>query len=212
MKDIHAKYNYSFKLKTVPPFYKHPAYIHALAESMRPYLQDDYDQLLFSYHGIPQRHIFKTGKPGAKHNLEAPEKCCDDAVAQNTCYRHQVITTTHLVTEALGLTTDKWALSFQSRLGRDPWLLPSTQERLPNLPKEGVKKIKVVCPSFISDCLETLEEIEERGKEDFMANGGETYEYIPCVNTSEAWVEALVQLIEACVATPYQNHKNKYYS
>lgn len=195
MKEIYVKYKYRFKLKIVPPFYNHPAYIEALAENMKPYLKDEYDQLLFSYHGIPVSHIFKTGKIGAQHDVEAPEKCCDDKEAQNTCYRHQVIQTTLLTTEALGIERNKWAIAFQSRLGRDPWLLPSTQERLPNLPKEGVKKIKVVCPSFISDCLETLEEINERGKEDFMANGGVSYEYIPCLNTNEAWVAALEQLI-----------------
>ncbi|HOZ85449.1 MAG TPA: ferrochelatase [Niabella sp.] len=196
MKEIHKKYNYNFKLKTVPPFFKHPAYIHALAESMRPHLQNDYDQLLFSYHGIPQSHIFKTGKPGAKHDLDAPDKCCDDTTAQDTCYRHQVIQTTLLATKALGIPRDKWAISFQSRLGRDPWLLPSSQERIPNLPNEGVKKIKVICPSFISDCLETLEEIDTEGKKDFLAHGGESFDYIPCLNTHEVWVDSLVQLIK----------------
>ncbi|MFT4092875.1 MAG: ferrochelatase [Niabella sp.] len=196
MKEVHVKHKYPFKLKTVPPFYNHPIYIQALAENIKPYLQDDYDQLLFSYHGIPQSHIFKTDKTHSEHDLVSPDKCCSNPEAQKTCYRHQVIQTTLLATKALGINHDKWAIAFQSRLGRDPWLLPSTQERLPNLPKEGVKKIKVVCPSFISDCLETLEEIEIRGKEDFIANGGEKYEYIPCVNTNEVWVNALVQLIK----------------
>src|SRR5690606_191850 len=139
MKEIHKKYNYSFELKTVPPFYQHPAYIHALAESMKPYLQDEFDQLLFSYHGIPQSHIFKTDKTNGSHDIESPDKCCEQPGSQATCYRHQVIKTTQLVTAALGISKDKWAISFQSRLGRDPWLLPSTQERLPNLPKEGIK-------------------------------------------------------------------------
>ncbi len=204
MKEIHKKYNYSFELKTVPPFYKHPAYIHALAESMKPYLQDDYDQLLFSYHGIPERHVLKTD-PTKQHCMQVDNCCYKSSDSHPTCYRHQVTMTSELVAKKLGLKKTQWAQSYQSRLGRDPWLLPSTQERLPNLPKEGVKKIKVVCPSFVSDCLETLEEIEERGKEDFMANGGEKYEYIPCVNTSGVWVDALVQLIEEAKDAPYEN-------
>jgi ferrochelatase len=203
MKEIHKKYNYGFQLKTVPPFYKHPAYINALAESMKPYLQDDYDQLLFSYHGIPERHVLKTD-PTKQHCMQVENCCYKASDSHPTCYRHQVTMTSELVAKKLGLKKNQWAQSYQSRLGRDPWLLPSTQERLPNLPKEGVKKIKVVCPSFISDCLETLEEIEERGKEDFIANGGEKYEYIPCVNTSEPWVNALVQLIEEAKDAPYE--------
>ncbi len=203
MKEIHKKHNYSFQLKTVPPFYKHPAYINALAESMKPHLQDDYDQLLFSYHGIPERHVLKTD-PTKQHCMQVDNCCYKASESHLTCYRHQVTMTSELVAKKLGLKKNQWAQSYQSRLGRDPWLLPSTQERLPNLPKEGVKKIKVVCPSFISDCLETLEEIEERGKEDFIANGGEKYEYIPCVNTSETWVNALVQLIEEAKDAPYE--------
>ncbi len=203
MKEIHKKYNYSFELKTVPPFYKHPAYINALAESMKPYLQDDYDQLLFSYHGIPERHVLKTD-PTKQHCMQVDNCCYKSSDSHPTCYRHQVTMTSELVAKKLGLKKNQWAQSYQSRLGRDPWLLPSTQERLPNLPKEGVKKIKVVCPSFISDCLETLEEIEERGKEDFIANGGEKYEYIPCVNISETWVNALVQLINEAKDAPFE--------
>lgn len=194
MKEIHKKHNYKFVLKTVPPFYKHPAYIHALAESMRPYLQDDYDQLLFSYHGIPERHVLKTD-PTKSHCMQVENCCFKSSASHPTCYRHQVTITSELVAKKLGLKKDQWAQAYQSRLGRDPWLLPSTQERLPNLPKEGIKKIKVVCPSFVSDCLETLEEIEERGKEDFLSNGGEKYDYVPCMNVQEAWVEALMELI-----------------
>lgn len=195
MKEAHKKNNYSFNLKIVPPFYNHPSYINALAESMRPYLQDDYDQLLFSYHGIPQRHILKSD-PTKSHCMQVENCCYKSSASHPTCYRHQVTMTSELVAKKLGLKKNQWAQAYQSRLGRDPWLLPSTQERLPNLPKEGVKKIKVVCPSFVSDCLETLEEIEERGKEDFINNGGEKYEYIPCMNTNELWVDTVLQLVE----------------
>ncbi|MBO9618937.1 MAG: ferrochelatase [Niabella sp.] len=195
MKEAHKKNNYPFRLKVVPPFYKHPAYINALAESMRPHLQGDFDQLLFSYHGIPERHILKAD-PTKKHCMQVENCCFKASESHPTCYRHQVTLTSELVAKKLGLKKDQWQQSYQSRLGRDPWLLPNTQVRLPQLPKEQVKKLIVVCPSFVSDCLETLEEIELRGKEDFMAHGGEQYSYIPCMNTSPLWVDALLQLIE----------------
>lgn len=196
MKKVYTKNNYSFKLKIVPPFYDHPAYINALAESMKPYLQNNFDQLLFSYHGIPERHIFKTDKTHSEHDLRSLEKCCDSATAQATCYRHQVITTTKLVTERLGLDKTRYQISFQSRLGRDPWLKPNTQELLPTLPGRGVKKLLIASPAFVSDCLETLEELDIRGREDFLANGGETYTYIPCMNTNKVWINALKNIIE----------------
>ncbi len=203
MKAVHKKHQYRFELKTVPPFYKHPAYIHALAESIKPHLQDEFDQLLFSYHGIPEQHILKSD-PTQSHCMRVENCCYKTSGSHPTCYRHQVTITSELVAKKLGLKKERWAQAYQSRLGRDPWLTPSTQERLPNLPKEGIKKLKVVCPSFISDCLETLEEIEGRGKEDFMANGGEKYEYIPCVNTSDVWVDALMQLIEEATDAYYE--------
>ncbi|GAB3016030.1 ferrochelatase [Niabella terrae] len=195
-REVYRKQGYGFKLTVMPAFYDHPAYIQALAESIRPHLAGDFDQLLFSYHGIPESHIYKTGTPSRAHDLVAPDHCCEDPQLQQTCYRHQVIEATRRTAEALGLERHQWAIAFQSRLGRDPWLLPSTQERLPNLPGEGVKKIKVVCPSFVSDCLETLEEIDIRGREDFLANGGESFEYIGCLNTDPLWQYTLIRLME----------------
>lgn len=199
MKTVHKKKGYSFILKTIPPFYKHPAYIGALAESIKPHLENDYDQLLFSYHGIPENHIYKTDKTGSMHDLHSVDKCCENEAAQATCYRHQVMTTTKLVAQYLNLPESKYQISFQSRLGRDPWLQPNTQERLPMLPAEGVKKLVVVCPSFVSDCLETLEEIDIRGRADFIASGGQKYNYSPCMNINEAWVNALKQIVEETI-------------
>ncbi len=199
MKEIHAENNYRFKLKTVAPFYNHPAYINALAQSMKPCLQNDFDQLLFSYHGIPERHIYKADKTNGKHDLTSSEDCCENIEARDTCYRYQVMMTSKLVAEKLGLKKPQWQISYQSRLGRDPWLLPNTQVRLPQLPGEGIKNLVVTCPSFVSDCLETLEEIDIRGREDFLASGGKSYAYIPCMNTNELWVEALVQLINEVI-------------
>lgn len=195
MKAAHKKLGYTFKIKVTAPFYNHPAYIDALAASIQPYLQQDFDQLLFSYHGIPERHVRKSDPTGS-HCLQGGDCCHTNSVAHKTCYRHQVTMTSELVTKQLNLDKSKWQQSYQSRLGRDPWLQPNTQVRLPQLPGEGVKKLLVVCPSFVSDCLETLEEIEMRGKEDFLKSGGESYAYIPCMNIQPLWIKALAQIIQ----------------
>ncbi len=194
MKEVHKKYKYTFRLKIIEPFYDNPLYINALAESMKPYLEQEYDQILFSYHGIPGRHL-KKSDPTKSHCLQI-ENCCNIASpAHATCYRYQVFTTTALVTEKLGLPKDKFSISFQSRLGKG-WLEPFTDIRLEQLPKEGVKKLLILCPAFVSDCLETLEEIAERGKETFMEAGGESYTMIPCMNVQPLWVKAVGELIK----------------
>ena len=104
-------------------------------------------------------------------------------------------TTTKLVTEKLGIPASKFGISFQSRLGGG-WLQPFTNKRLKAMPSEGIKKLFIICPAFVSDCLETLEKIAEEGKETFMEAGGESFEMIPCMNTHPMWVAALKQLID----------------
>jgi len=190
IRTVHAKKKYTSSLVTIKPFYNNPLYIHALAESMKPYLNTEYDKILFSYHGLPERHIKKSDVTHA-HCLQVNDCCHTPSAAHKFCYRHQTITTTELIAQALQIPTEKIEQTFQSRLGRDPWLLPSTQERLPQLPKEGVKKLLVVCPAFVSDCLETLEEIGIRAKEDFLNAGGESFQFIPCMNTQPLWVETV---------------------
>jgi len=188
-KEIHKKKKYSFKLSFVKPFYDDAEYLNALAENIRPYLSEPYDQVLFSYHGIPERHIRKSDVTGC-HCLKV-ENCCEvPSTAHAFCYRHQVFTTTKKVTEILNLPKDKYCISFQSRLGKG-WLTPFTDIRLQELPAEGIKKLLILCPAFVSDCLETLEEINIRGREEFMNAGGESYTMIPCLNVSPLWVKAV---------------------
>ncbi len=198
--EAYQKGNYSFKITVVPPFYKNEKYIRALAESFKPYLQDPYDLLVFSYHGIPERHITKR-HPAGSHMVSSPDSCCTDVQLQQYCYRHQVITTTQLVTEYLNIPKEKYTLSFQSRLGRAQWLLPYTAKSLAEWPAKGYKKIVVACPAFISDCLETIEEMGEEGKEIFLHAGGEKFTLIPCLNTTSSWVTALNDLIETAIPT-----------
>src|SRR5947207_2906609 len=194
MKEIHKKNNYSFRLVTIKPFYNNRAYIQALAESIKPYLQHDFDKLLFSYHGVPERHIIK-GDVTGNHCLKQADCCEIASAAHQYCYRHQCIRTTTLVTDSLGLPKQKYQLSFQSRLGRDKWLTPYTAQRLGELPKEGVKKILVACPALVSDCLETLEEIAQQGREIFLHAGGESFTMIPCLNTQTLWVKTITKWI-----------------
>jgi ferrochelatase len=196
--EVHKKGNYNFKLTTIKPYYNNEDYINALCESIRPHLDKEYDQLLFSYHGVPERHIHK-GDITGQHCLNVANCCEVPSEAHQYCYRHQCWTTTKLVAERLGIPKEKWGFSFQSRLGRDPWLQPYTAIRLEELPKEGVKKVMVVCPAFVSDCLETLEEIAEQGKESFLHNGGESFEMIPCLNVHSLWVGAIAKWISEYV-------------
>jgi ferrochelatase len=193
-KEIYQKNKYSFKLQFLQPFYKEPHYINALAENIRPFLQKEYDHILFSYHGVPGRHIRKSDITGC-HCLKV-ENCCEVASpAHAYCYRHHVFTTTQLVMDQLNISKDKYSISFQSRLGKG-WLEPFTDIRLEEMPKEGIKKLMILCPAFVSDCLETLEEIDERGKESFLKAGGESFTMIPCLNTNPLWVDVLAKWVE----------------
>ncbi len=194
MKEVHKKNKYSFKLTSIEPYYNNEEYLHALSESIKPYLQNDFDKLLLSYHGVPERHILK-GDITGNHCLKSADCCEVDSPAHKYCYRHQCLSTTALVTNELQIPKDKFELSFQSRLGRDKWLTPYTAQRLSELPKEGVKKLLVACPAFVSDCLETLEEIAEQGKEIFLHAGGESFTMIPCLNTHPLWVSAIAKWV-----------------
>ena len=198
-KEHYQKGGYKFKLTFIKPFYNNEDYIEALCESIEPHLESDYDQILFSYHGVPERHILK-GDITKQHCLKV-EDCCDvPSPAHQYCYRHQCWTTTKLVTQKLGIPKEKWGFSFQSRLGRDPWLQPYTAVRLEQLPHEGMKKLLVVCPAFVADCLETLEEIGEEGKETFLHAGGEQFTMIPCLNVHPLWIGAMAKWIRQTVA------------
>jgi protoporphyrin/coproporphyrin ferrochelatase len=197
-KEQHAKGKYNFRLEVVKPYYNNEDYLKALCESIRPHIEKDYDQVLFSYHGVPERHIRK-GDITGNHCLNSAACCDTPSPAHEFCYRHQCWYTTKQVVERLNIPATKWGFSFQSRLGRDPWLQPYTAVRLSELPAEGVKKVIVVCPAFVSDCLETLEEIAVEGKETFLHAGGESFDMIPCLNVHPAWVAALAKWVRAGV-------------
>ena len=194
-KTVYRKKKYGFRLTFIEPYYNQPAYIHALTEHIRPYLEQEYDHLLFSYHGIPERHLRKTDTTG-NHCLQSADCCTVASAAHAHCYRHQCLQTMALVAGGLQIPAGKYSYSFQSRLGREPWLKPYTDFRFLDMPGEGIKKLLVICPAFVSDCLETLEEIEIRGRESFLASGGESFQMIPCLNLDASWVKALASWVD----------------
>jgi ferrochelatase len=181
-------------LRVLPPFYADARYIAALAASVQPCFDHGYDHLLFSYHGLPERHLRKTD-PTGRHCLRSADCCATPSPAHATCYRHQVLRTTELVVQALSVPPDRVSVSFQSRLGRDPWLQPATAGELERLAQAGVRRLLVLCPAFVADCLETLEEIGIAGREVFLAAGGESFTLIPALNDQPQWVAALIALI-----------------
>lgn len=178
------------KLTVLPPFYKEPLYIRAMVENARPVLEQPYDHVLFSYHGIPERHVKKTDPTGG-HCLASEDCCRTPSPAHETCYRAQTVMTTEAFAAEAGLEKSRYSISYQSRLGRDPWLKPYTDYEFVRLAEEGVKKLVVLSPAFVSDCLETLEELGMRGREDFLKAGGEEFRLVPCLNEHPAWIDAL---------------------
>ena len=194
IKDAYKKGNYKFELNIVEPFYNKTNYINALSETIKPYTEKDFDHILFSYHGLPKRHLIKADITG-NHCLKS-DTCCEvSSEAHKHCYKHQVIETTKLVTQKLNIPASKYSFSFQSRLAGDKWLQPYTDKLLEEFPKQGIKNVLVVCPAFVSDCLETLQEIHIEGREIFLNAGGENFTAIPCLNTNSKWVESVSELI-----------------
>jgi ferrochelatase len=185
----------AMRLAVIPPFYQDPDYIDALVARSAEYLAQDYDHLLFSFHGIPEHHL-KKSDPSGSHCLGstgmASADCCQgDHPAHATCYRAQCLKTMEAFVDHAGIPGDKFSYAFQSRLGRKPWLKPYTDHVIESLPAQGIGKLLVICPSFISDCLETLEEIGIRAKADFEKAGGKALRLIPCLNEHPRWLDAL---------------------
>lgn len=191
------------RLQVQPPFFDAPDYIAALAASARSYLAEDFDHLLFSFHGLPERHLRKSD-PTCSHCLKVKNCCETPSPAHATCYRAQCFKTVRAFADQVGLAREKYSIAFQSRLGRDPWLQPYTDKEIERLARGGVKKLLVMCPAFVTDCLETLEEIGMRGQESFHEAGGEKLTLIPCLNEHPQWIQALAGMIERFATTGSQ--------
>jgi protoporphyrin/coproporphyrin ferrochelatase len=189
-------------LRVVPPFFDHPAFLEAWVEVARPaLLEARADHVLFSFHGLPERHVRKSDVSG-RHCLQSAD-CCDVSVAENRwCYRAQCFSTARALAARLGILSEHTTVGFQSRLGRTPWIKPYTDVLLPELAAKGVRRLAVLCPAFVADCLETLEEIGIRAREDFLRAGGEALALVPSLNAHPAWVRALVRLVRGANPLP----------
>ncbi len=198
-KEVQERNFPDLKIESVPAFYNKPDYIEVLANSITESLKDtSYEHLLFSYHGVPERHIRKSDI--TKSHCKIDGDCCSaPSKAHQFCYRHQCFEVTRLVAERLQLKPETFSSSFQSRLGFDPWLQPYTDLTIERLGKEGIKKMAIVTPAFVSDCLETLEEIAIEGKEIFKEMGGEYFSTVPCLNDNNEWTNLLVKWINSWV-------------
>ncbi|MCT4581250.1 MAG: ferrochelatase [Flavobacteriales bacterium] len=195
VKEVQKIFFPTSKLTFFPAFYKDKTYIKALSDKIKKELETKkWDYLLFSYHSIPERHIRKSDI--TKSHCTIDNSCCTTpSNAHEFCYRHQCFATTEAVVEQLNLPKDKYSVAFQSKLGKDKWLTPSTNQLIGELPAKGINNLAVVIPSFVADCLETLEEIALEGKKDFMENGGDNYFAIPCLNEDEQWVATITTWI-----------------
>jgi len=182
-------------VSALPPFFETPEFLDAWAAVASPQL-DAFkpDHVLLSYHGLPERQIRKSD-PTANHCLATPD-CCEHFRSKNpNCYRAQCFATTRGLVERLGLQADDYTVAFQSRLGRDPWLAPATDETLVRLAKEGVKRLAIVSPAFVADCIETLEELGIEGRKSFLESGGEDLQLVTSLNAHPAWVQAFAAII-----------------
>jgi len=182
-------------VQVLPPFYDDPRFLDAFAAVGRPVLDElRPDHVLFSYHGLPERHCTKSDETG-RHCLQRPD-CCDAIVEANrNCYRAHCFATTRGLRQRLGLDESNSTITFQSRLGRTPWIRPYTDEELVRLAQAGTKRLAVFCPAFVADCLETLEEIGIRAEASFREAGGETLRLVPSLNATPAWVDGLAAML-----------------
>lgn len=178
------------KVQSVSPFFSDPDYIEALHLVSAPYLTQPYDHVLFSYHGVPLRHLRNAGCVCGRL-ADAPACCEPSDSSYATCYRAQALATTRAFASRARLPRSRYSVSFQSRLAGEPWLAPYTDATLAQLPGEGVKRLLVLCPAFVTDCLETLEEIAVAGRETFLAAGGESFVQIPCLNDQAPYIDFL---------------------
>jgi ferrochelatase len=184
----------AMRLSVLQPFFDDPSYIEALYQSAKPGLDAGFDHLLFSYHGIPVRHLRKADSSRA-HCTITPDCCHAASPAHATCYKAQTIRTTEAFVRRAGLPAGSWSISYQSRLGREPWLQPYTDATLDQLGRRRIGRLLVMTPAFVTDCLETLEEIAISGKQRFLEAGGGHFQLVPCLNEHPAWVQFLADRI-----------------
>ena len=176
-----------FSTSLLKPFYSDAGYINALYDVAKPDLDGGFDHLLFTFHGIPERHLRKSD-PSRGHCMMTPDCCANCHPAHATCYRHQCLRTAQALVDKAGIPDEKYSIAFQSRLGRDPWLEPYTHQILENYGSKGFGRLLMISPSFVADCLETLEEMGMGGAGIYKTAGGKEFKLIPCLNDHSAWI------------------------
>ncbi len=182
-------------LSIVPPFYEAPEFLDAWAVVAQPQLDAfSADHILFSYHGLPERQIFKSD-PTGNHCLKRDDCCERYAEANPNCYRAHCFATTRGIVERLDLAEDGYTIAFQSRLGRDRWLDPAADKTIVRLAESGVKRLAVLSPAFVADCIETTEELGVRGRKSFLDHGGEAFEQVSSLNSDPAWVSGFASIL-----------------
>ena len=187
------------KINVVRPFFNHMGFINAFVERGRPFVEKEPEHIVFSFHGLPERHL--TREDEKEHGCLRREECCDSIVATNqNCYRAQCFRTAELIAGGLQLKRENWSVSFQSRLGRGEWIKPYTEQKIRELARKGLKQVTVFCPAFVSDCLETLEEIAIGCNEAFRQEGGEKLSLVPSLNADTVWVSGLTDIIQDSIS------------
>ena len=181
-------------LQLLEPFYDDERFIEAFAAVGRPYWEQQPDHVIFSFHGLPERHVQKSDYTG-EYCLKQPNCCATLCDANRMCYGAHCHRTATRLAEKLGIPQEKYSISYQSRLGRTPWLRPYTDQVIAEMPKRGIKKLVIFCPAFVADCLETLEEIGMEAVEEFKEAGGEDLQLVPSLNSHPQWVEGVASLL-----------------
>lgn len=181
------------ELKIINHFYDHPGYINAFVERGKQYNLDDYDHVLFSYHGLPERQIEKVHPSMKCSECNCPEQFNPE---QQSCYRNQCYETTRLIAKGLGIPDEKYTVAFQSRLGKTPWLRPYSDQVIEQFAKDGMKNILAFSAAFVADCLETSIEIGDEYQELFVEHGGEKVQLVESLNDSEPWIATVKTILE----------------
>lgn len=186
--DIVKNFQVIPKIKFINHYATHPDLIQAFSERAQEYALDQYDHFIFSFHGLPKKQVLKADRQGTCFQCQ---HCC---LTNKECYVSQCLSTGEAIRNQLQIPKERCSLTFQSRLGRDPWLEPFTSDRIKQLAKEGKKRVLVFCPSFVCDCLETIFEIGEECSLEFKHAGGELLDYVKGLNDHPAWIKTLHNL------------------
>ena len=181
---------------TISPYYNDPRDLDAWASNTKDRLEAfKPDHILLSFHGLPERHV-RNGDPTGSNCLQK-ENCCANYLDHNpNCYKAHCLATGRGIVERLGLKEGEYSLAFQSRLGKDPWISPATDKTVDALAQSGVKRLAILSPAFVADCIETIEELGIQARESFIENGGEVLELLPSLNSEDVWVDAFAEILQ----------------